>query len=111
MEIESQIIVAVTFYKVISLFVGSLFGYMGYRLFMAGIWGESGEVEAQFKDNKLVIKKAAPDTFFALFGAIVICLTIFIGLKLKDHENRSSNEKVIEIVEEKNNVLPIELPF
>lgn len=111
METETQIIIALTSYKIISLLVGILFGYMGFKLFMAGVWGKAGDIEAQFKDNKLIVKKAAPGTFFALFGAIVICFTIIEGLELKDHGSTSSHEKVIEIIEEENHALPNKLPF
>jgi hypothetical protein len=54
---------------------------MGYKLFMAGVWGpkhgdsvSAGEVTGQFGDNKILIKKAAPGTFFVVLGAIVLML-------------------------------------
>ncbi len=111
MGTETQIIFAITFYKLMSLFVGTIFAYMGYKLFMAGVWGEAGDVQAQFKENKLLIKRAAPGTFFVLFGTIVVCFTIFKGLEFKDHGSTTSHENVIEIIEEKNNDLPQNLPF
>lgn len=111
MWIESQIIVALTSYKLASLFVGLAFAYMGYRLFMAGVWGEAGDVEAQFQDNKLVVKRAAPGTFFALFGAIVICVTIYKGLELKVNESGTSKENTVEVIREKGDELPEKLPF
>lgn len=92
--IETQIIVAQAIYKLASLFAGSMFAYMGYRLFMVGVWGEAGDVEAQFQDNKLVIKRAAPGTFFALFGALVVCVTIFRGFQLEDR-GRMYQKKVL----------------
>lgn len=110
MDTESQIILATSSYKIISLLLGTSISYMGYRLFLAGIWGEAGDVEAQFKDNKIVIKRAAPGTFFALFGAIVICLTIYEGLSLHDYGNQST-ENMIKIVKDKSNELPENLPF
>ena len=82
MEFGTQFIIAIALYKVASLTVGLLLSYMGYRLFMAGVWGVAGDVEASFKDNKIVFKKAAPGTFFAVLGAAVICFTIYKGLEL-----------------------------
>ena len=111
MDIKSQIIISLTSYKIISLLVGNIFAYMGYRLFTAGIWGHAGELEAEFGDNKLVLKKAAPGTFFALFGAIIISMTLYKGLELKDHDNNSSTESYIEIVEEDKNEMPAKPPF
>ena len=94
-----------------SLLVGSIFAYMGYLLFKAGIWGHAGELEAEFGDNKLVLKKAAPGTFFALFGAIIIAITLYKGLEFKDHANDSSTDSYIEIVEEDKNEMPVKPPF
>jgi len=111
MQIETQIILAVTLYKLASLLAGSTFSYLGYRLFMAGVWGDAGNVEAQFKDSKLIIKRAAPGTFFALFGAVVICFTIFKELEFKDNGSNTSKESIVEIIGEKDNELPEKLPF
>lgn len=80
MYLQMYPVIAMTLYKIISLGIGFALCYLGYRLFMAGIWGESGDVEGSFGDNKVIVKKAAPGTFFALFGAIVIGLTILQGL-------------------------------
>jgi hypothetical protein len=84
---------------------------MGYRLFLAGIWGHAGEIEGEFGNNKLVIKKAAPGTFFALFGAIIISITIYKGMEFKGHTNDSSTESYVEIIEESKNDMPTKPPF
>jgi hypothetical protein len=94
MEIWTQIIVALSFYKAVSLLVGLLLAYMGYKLFKAGVWGEAGDVEAHFQDNKLVVKRAAPGTFFAILGAIIICFTIFKGMELEGYN--SNQPKLID---------------
>jgi hypothetical protein len=75
-------IIALLLYKVVSLLVGLFFAYMGYRLFMAGVWGQAGELDAQFGNNKILLKKGAPGTFFALFGTVIIAFTIWRGLDL-----------------------------
>lgn len=49
------IIVAITSYKVISLFVGLGFGYMGYRLFLSGAFGDAGQMDVSIGDNKLLL--------------------------------------------------------
>ena len=86
MDIKTQIVVSVTSYKIVSLLVGSAFAYMGYRLFISGIWGQAGNFETSFGDSKLVLRKAAPGTFFALFGAVIVSVTLYKGLDLKSHE-------------------------
>lgn len=79
MESTSIDLLAFTTFKLSSLAVGLSFAYMGYKLFIKGIWGNAGTVEGEFKDTKIVVKKAAPGTFFALFGTIILCFTIFQG--------------------------------
>lgn len=87
MDIILSKVIAVTIYKICSLAAGIFLSYLGYRLFMAGIWGHAGDAEGTFGDNKLIIKKAAPGTFFIIMGAIVIGLTIIKGLDFTTHKN------------------------
>lgn len=72
-------------YKVVCLASGLVFGFLGYKLFVQGIFAGAGDLDASFKNNKLILKKAAPGTFFALFGAIVISFTVGIGLRQEQH--------------------------
>ena len=83
MTTESAIIYAITSYKICSLLVGLVFGYMGYKLFCAGIFTTSGDLQIQAGNNNINLKKAAPGTFFTVFGAIIISLTIYQGLGFK----------------------------
>ncbi len=83
MDIYIAQIISITIYKLASLATGIALSYMGYKLFMAGVWGNAGDAEGVFGNNKLVIKRAAPGTFFILVGAIVIGLTIAHGLSFK----------------------------
>jgi tetratricopeptide (TPR) repeat protein len=56
--------------------VGALSIYLGYKLFIGGIGlaqgGEGAAVEATLGNTSFALKNAAPGTFFALFGVIVI---------------------------------------
>ncbi len=96
---QFAVIVSVTIYKLASLATGTSLAYMGYRLFVAGIWGRAGDVDVQFKETSLLIRKAAPGTFFTVAGAIVIALTLFKGLgyeterqNLRTHVERSTEK-------------------
>jgi len=77
----AALIVAV--YKVASLLVGLCFGYMGYRLFLAGIQRAAGNLEASTGSKTLKLSRGAPGTFFALFGAAVIATTIIQGFDVE----------------------------
>ncbi|AKP50833.1 hypothetical protein [Cyclobacterium amurskyense] len=87
MEIENAIIISLTTYKITSLLVGLISIYMGYNLFIKGIWGQAGDLDMKFQDNRLILKKAAPGTFFALFGAIIISITLWKGLEFNKYSN------------------------
>ena len=84
MSETTSIILIAAVYKIVSMCVGLLFGYMGYRLFMSGIWGKAGNLDAEFRDIKLVVKQAAPGTFFALFGTIIVAFSVFTGISWHD---------------------------
>jgi hypothetical protein len=71
-------------YKIASMCVGLVFGSMGYKLFMSGIWGDAGRMDAEFGDTKLIVQKAAPGTFFALFGTIIVGFSVFTGINWHD---------------------------
>ncbi len=62
--------------KIIFTAAGTFIVYLGYKLFQSGLFTESGEINASFGDKNIAIKKAAPGTFFVLFGAIIILLNI-----------------------------------
>lgn len=109
METTTQIIISLTAYKIASLLAGCFFSYMGYKLFTAGIHGHAGELESQFGNNKLILKKAAPGTFFTIFGAIIISITLMQKLDYQYQESGKQNK--IEIKKENENELPKELPF
>ncbi|MFM2368101.1 MAG: hypothetical protein RL619_397 [Bacteroidota bacterium] len=94
MGLESQMVLSLTLYKLACLATGLSILYMGYRLFMAGIYNQSGDMEATFKNIRMVVKSAAPGIFFALFGTIVISIAISRGLELNLSQNGSTLSKV-----------------
>ncbi|MBL4836970.1 MAG: hypothetical protein JKY34_05275 [Kordiimonadaceae bacterium] len=81
MEIGLVNLISFLLFKLSSLYIGLALAYMGYKLFMNGIWGHAGDAEGSFGNNKLVIKKAAPGTFFAISGLLVVCFTILQGFE------------------------------
>jgi len=95
MDIHLAQIIAVTTYKVFSLLAGVALCFLGYKLFMAGVWGHAGDAEGNFGNNKIIIKKAAPGTFFVLMGALVIGVTLVQGLHFTTSSEigKKQNEK------------------
>lgn len=107
--VDHFIIYSLTIYKVASLGVGAILCFLGYRLFLAGVWGAAGDLEVKFRKNSLVLKSAAPGTFFALFGTVVIAFTIWKGLELE--RKGSPNGKFQTRVPDLGEPLPEVLPF
>ena len=71
--------IELTVYKLACLGVGLAFCYMGYRLFLVGIQKEEGNFELTWKEIQIKLIKAGPGTFYALFGAIIIAVTVYKG--------------------------------
>ena len=94
-QAQIAVIVSIGIYKVASLAAGLSLAYMGYRLFIAGIWGKAGDVDVHFKETKLLIRKAAPGTFFTVTGAIVIALTLLKGL---GYEGKQQEQRFVTTV-------------
>ena len=80
MNPQLAVIVGITLYKMGCLAVGSLSIYLGYRLFKSGIWGDAGDLNATFQNTKIVLKSAAPGTFFSVLGAAIIIATVLQGI-------------------------------
>jgi len=74
---------SLTIYKLATIFTGLAFAFMGYRLFISGIFAEAGELRTNWDNKSLVLRKAAPGTFFALLGAIITCISLWRGLNLE----------------------------
>lgn len=85
MDVAIFVAAGLTVYKISCLLVGLASIYMGYRLFMAGVISPAGNIAGQGGGIQLSLGNAAPGTFFALFGAFVIGLTVHVGLEFKQH--------------------------
>jgi hypothetical protein len=82
MNFETAAIIGYTFFKIGSLTVGLAAVFMGYRLFQQGFWGHPTELAANMGENRLLLKSAAPGTFFALFGTAVVVTALVKGFNV-----------------------------
>lgn len=82
MNFETAAIIGYTFFKIGSLTVGLTAVFMGYRLFQQGLWGHPTELVANVGENKVLLKSAAPGTFFALFGTAVVVTALVKGFNV-----------------------------
>jgi hypothetical protein len=74
-------LVSIGIYKIASLASGSAMCFLGYRLFVLGIVSPAGDMTAVRGKSRLVLKAAAPGTFFAVLGAVVLLATVMKGFQ------------------------------
>ena len=84
----------VFWYKMACLAVGLTITCLGYLLFIKGVFKDSGNVEGAYKDYKLIVKKAAPGTYFVLFGSIIISMVVFKGLTMEEMAKYKPQEQI-----------------
>ena len=89
----------VFYYKIGCLFTGLIITFLGYKLFLKGIFNKSGDVEGSWKNLKLIVRKAAPGTYFVLFGSLVIAMTVFKGLTTEEFSGNSNPRNPLTIVQ------------
>ena len=70
-------------YRIVALLVGFGFAVLGYRLFLRGVFERAGDLKAAWGDKNLILKQASPGTFFALFGAFIIAVTILSKFEIE----------------------------
>jgi hypothetical protein len=63
--------------------IGLVFAFLGYRLFRLGVYEKAGDLKATWKGASLLLRQAAPGTFFALFGTSIICVALFKGFDIQ----------------------------
>ncbi|MCH7519942.1 MAG: hypothetical protein IH964_13080 [Candidatus Dadabacteria bacterium] len=81
-----QVLLSLILYRIITIAIGFLIVYLGYRLFRLGVYEKAGDLKAVWGENQLILKQAAPGTFFVLFGAIVISFSIWKGINIDQIE-------------------------
>ncbi len=74
--------IALLLYKLAVVLAGTVSIFLGYLLFRHGIFEPAGDLDARFKNTRLVLKQAAPGVFFALFGTAILCFTITKGFSI-----------------------------
>lgn len=79
----TQIALAITGYRVFTIIIGLVFAYLGYKLFCKGIYEQSGDLKAAWGKYTLVLRQAAPGIFFALFGVIIISISLIQGINIE----------------------------
>ena len=73
--------------RILIVVAGIICIYLGYLLFVKGVSGEAS-IKAQKSNVKFQLSNAAPGIFFALFGALILCVTIGQSVIVEDSEEQ-----------------------
>lgn len=84
-----QAAVVVLTYRVVTVLCGTLIIFLGYLLFRIGVFEKAGELKGVWGDRRLVLKQGAPGTFFVVFGAIIVSVSIWKGVDLETIRSRT----------------------
>lgn len=84
-------VLIVTILRAVMVLAGVAFAYMGYRLFVRGIYDSTSDLHAVWADKKLAITKAGPGIFFALFGVVVVATSVWRGTGLSQSPSSATD--------------------
>jgi hypothetical protein len=90
--------ISILLYKTGLVYAGFLIVYLGYKLFLNGVYGKAGDLVANWNDYKIVLKRAAPGTFFVIFGSIFMMYVVFSKIEYKGQSNNSITSTVIDAI-------------
>ncbi len=79
---DPSIAIAAIFYRIVTVLSGFAFAYLGFRLFCLGISSKAGELKATFGENGLILRQVAPGIYFALFGTVIVGISIYRGVDI-----------------------------
>ncbi len=86
----SQTVIALTIYRLFTVLIGLSFAFLGYKLFCHGIYDKAGDLKATLGERYIILKEAAPGTFFALFGVVVISISLWRGIEIDINRTKTA---------------------
>jgi hypothetical protein len=89
---SESLIVGAYVFRIAVVAAGVVFAVLGYRLFVLGVVGPAGHLEAVWRENKILLKRAAPGTFFAFFGVFSIVAALFFHPRIREEAAPNPSE-------------------
>ena len=84
-----RVLLVLILYRSIAIIAGVVVTYLGYKLFVLGIYQKAGELKAGWSGKSLALRQAAPGTFFALFGTAVVVVSLWRGIDINEIKKNS----------------------
>lgn len=76
-------------YRLITMLIGCVIVFLGYRLFSVGMFQNTTDLKAAWGEKNLTLKQASPGIFFALFGASIIATSLWRGVSIEQTRTQS----------------------
>jgi hypothetical protein len=83
-------------FKILSITFGFVIVFLGYILLRIGVYEKVGEIEAVWKDMRLLIKRASAGTVLVVLGGFALIFSIVQGIKYKTQEGPSGSSSEIQ---------------
>lgn len=96
-EFNTALLIA-NLYRYLLILAGIFLGFMGYRLFVRGVYDRAGDLHAGWGDNKILLKRAAPGTFFVGFAVVVTAIAIWRPVTLERYPSGTGAQNQRDVV-------------
>src|SRR5215813_8827954 len=81
MDGDVQIVLIANIFRVFCLIAGLGFGYLGYKLYVKGVFDKTQDIKASFGNAKVALRHVAPGVVFGVAGIIIAVLGVIRPIK------------------------------
>jgi inner membrane protein involved in colicin E2 resistance len=86
-----QLILIANIFRIMRLLVGFGFGYLGYGLYVKGVFDKTEDINASFGSAKIALRNVAPGVVFGIAGIVVAILSVVRPIKVDQTVSISGN--------------------
>lgn len=95
--------------RLLGVACGTVFAFLGYKLFAKGFFEKASELNAIWGKQRLVLKQIGPGVFFALLGVAVIWVTSQHPMQVSDKTTRHRSLSTSEFSQREASIAPASL--
>ncbi|HJY86254.1 MAG TPA: hypothetical protein VKE24_05395 [Candidatus Acidoferrales bacterium] len=92
---DTQLVLIGNVFRIACLMVGFGFAYLGYRLYVKGVFDKTQDINASFGDAKVALRHVAPGVVFGIAGIVVSILSVVRPIQITTSVPPASFQKVV----------------
>jgi hypothetical protein len=73
---DTQLVLIANVFRIVCLVAGLIFAYLGYRLYVKGVFDKTQDIQASFGNAKVALRHVAPGVVFGIAGIVVALLSV-----------------------------------